>query len=259
MLQPDRMMSRSLAPPIDAVRERLGERIGRAWAPFVATLSRLRRARMFHPDGHTFRGVVVPACELDDPYGPLAAALAGRVLARFSGALWRGERERLDVLGLALRMRPGTGAPIDHHAESADTDLLTATIRSPFTMLGSPLFTDAGDFVGNRYWAVSPFAPQGVEHRVELRLTPVDPPALEGRRIDKLAAAVATRRAEWWLEARRTLHLTWRPVCRVSLHEPALVDQAALRFDPFRGVLDPVGLVHAIRRATYAASQHARP
>ncbi|HEY5938550.1 MAG TPA: hypothetical protein VIU61_28055, partial [Kofleriaceae bacterium] len=109
MLQPDGLMSRSLAPPINAVRERLGERIGGVWAPFVGMLSRLRRARMFHPDGHTFRGVVVPACEPDETYGALAAALSGRVLARFSGALWRGERERLDVLGLALRMRPGPG------------------------------------------------------------------------------------------------------------------------------------------------------
>src|SRR5688572_3541022 len=40
-------------------------------------------------------------------------------------------------------------------ADPDDTDLLTATIRSPLTMLGSPLFTDATDFVGNRYWAVS--------------------------------------------------------------------------------------------------------
>lgn len=92
------------------------------------------------------------------------------MLARFSGVLWRGERERLDVLGLALRMRPGSGASIDHRAADGDTDLLTATIRSPFTMLGSPLFTDAGD----------------------------------------------------------------------------------------SSVLNPVGLVHAIRRATYAANQHAR-
>ena len=255
---------------ISGLRERLGEWLGARWAPLVGALTQLRHARMFHPDGHTFHGVITPACDLADEYGPLAAGLRGRVLARFSGALWRGERERLDVLGLALRIRPGSGELIDqparagaqpaldHRAAAGDTDLLTATIRSPLTMLASPLFTNATDFVGNRYWAVSPFAPDGVGHRVELRLVPVDPPDLHGRRVEKLAAAVQAGGAEWWLEARRTLRLRWRPVCRVTLFAPAAIDQAALRFDPFRGVLNPVGLVHAIRRATYATGQRAR-
>jgi len=242
-----------------AVRERFGEAIGGLWAPVVAMISHARKARMFHPEGHTFRGISEPACAFDDPYWPLAARLGGRVLARFSGALSRGERERLDVLGFALRFRRSAGEPIDHVAESGDTDLLSATIRSPLTMLGAPLFTNAHDFVTNRYWAVSPFAPSMIDHRVELRLSPIDPVERPGRRAEKLASAVASGHATWLLEARRTLHLRWRPLCKIALTEAATIDQAALRFDPFRGVLEPVGLVHAIRRATYAASQHARP
>jgi hypothetical protein len=48
-------------------------------------------------------------------------------------------------------------------------------------MLGSPFTTDAGDFVGNRYWAVSPFEipPHG---RFELRLSPLDHAARPGSR-----------------------------------------------------------------------------
>jgi hypothetical protein len=252
-------MATQQMPVFSSVRERLGELIGGLWAPVVAKLSHARAARMFHPEGHTFWGVSQPVCGFDDEYWPLAVRLSGRVLARFSGALSRNEREYLDVLGLALRFRRSSGVPIDHRAEPGDTDLLTATIRSPLTMLASPLFTNARDFVGNRYWAVSPFAPALIDHRIELRLTPIDPPKLSGRRVAKLAAAVEVGRAEWCLEARRTLHLRWRPVCRITLGEPAPIDQAALRFDPFRGVLEPVGLVHAIRRATYLASQRARP
>ncbi|MEO8183439.1 MAG: hypothetical protein ABI895_31785 [Deltaproteobacteria bacterium] len=39
------------------------------------------------------------------------------------------------------------------------------------------------------------------------------------------------------------------------------LDQEALRFDPFRAGrgVTPVGFVHALRRATYLASQRARP
>lgn len=245
----------------DGVRERVGSVIGRLWAPVIAALARARRARMFHPDGHTFAGVARAASEpgapADAELAAIGEALAGRVLARFSGALWRGEVERFDVLGLALRFRPGTGAPLDHQPRPGDTDLLTATIRSPLTMLAAPLFTDASDFAGNRYWAVSPFAVPGA--RVELRLVPAFTPPREGTRLERLRAAVAAGRATWWLEARRTLHLRWQRVASVAIEREVTVDQAALRFDPFRGVLRPVGLIHAIRRAAYPASQDARP
>ena len=246
----------------EGLRERAGSWIGRAWAPFIAAIARLRRARMFHPDGHTFTGVVEPFRDEDGraPSDPalldLAGALGSRVLARLSGALWRGEVEHLDVLGLALRFRP-SAQPFDHRPHAGDTDLLTATIRSPLTMLGAPLVTDASDFVGNRYWAVSPFVFDGT--RLELRLVPVTGGPSAGTRLERLRAAVATGRAAWWLDARRTLHLRWHRVARITLEAPIELDQDALRFDPFRGVLRPVGLVHAIRRAAYPASQGSRP
>lgn len=208
---------------------------------------------MFHPEGHTFVGSSTP---IAGPFRTLGEQLGGRVLARLSAALWRGDVEHLDVLGLALRFRHGPG---EFHEEprEGDQDLLTATIRSPLTMVLSPLFTDARDFVDNRYWAVSPFDYHGA--RIELRLSPVDPPRSAGTRLERLNAAVSAGRASWWLESRRTLHLTWHPLARIELHEPIDLDQEALFFDPFRGgPLRPVGLVHAIRKATYAASQRTR-
>lgn len=236
-------------------REAIGSAIGAVWAPAIAAIAKARHARMFHPEGHTFGG---RAEAVAGPYEALGTALAGRVLARLSAALWKQEIERFDVLGLALRFRPGTGPALGADAREGDQDLLTATIRSPLTMLASPLFTDASDFIGNRYWAVSPFRHQ--VGRIELRLTPIDPPEAEGTRIERLYAAIATGRVGWWLEARRTLTFGWHRAARVMLDAPADIDQAALRFDPFRAGagLQPVGLVHAIRRAAYAASQHAR-
>lgn len=240
------------------IRERIGELIGQWWAPGVAAISRARRARMFHPEGLTFAGHCTPVA--GTPFEAIGRALAGRVLARCSPALWRNGPELFDVLGIALRFRRGGGPVLDESPAVGDQDLLFATIRSPLTMVFAPFATNARDVAGNRYWAVSPFAAHQLG-RFELRLTPIDPPKTKGSRTARLLAAVAAGRAAWWLEARRTLTLRWHRVARITLDHPISIDQAALRFDPFRsgGGLVPVGLVHAIRRATYAASQAARP
>lgn len=243
--------------PARGLRERIGEWIGRLWAPAVARISHARRARMFHPDGLTFAGHVQP---LPSAYAELARAFEGRVLVRCSAALWRGGFEHFDVLGFAMRVRSGEGEALDERAQAGDQDLLFATIRSPLTMLLAPFFTDATDFVDQRYWAVSPFEHVGA--RYELRVTPIDPPRVERRtpRASRLLAAVQAHRAIWQLEARETLTLRWHPIARIALDRRAIVDQAALAYDPFRTglALEPVGLVHAIRRAAYSASRIGR-
>lgn len=258
---------RAAAPTPHGLRERLGEIVGRLWAPAIHAIARLRGSRMFHPVGHTFSG---RATAVPGPLGSLGEQLAGRVLARCSPALSKTGREWLEVLGIALRFRPGGGPPLDHRAALGDQDLLFATVPSPLLLLAAPLFTDAHDFVRSRYWATAPFVVHG-HGRVELRLVPValaadaavaDAAALPaaGSREARLRAAVAADRAAWWLEARRTLTADWHRIARIELEAPAAVDDDALRFDPFRagaGVV-PVGFVHAIRRAAYAASQHAR-
>jgi len=207
---------------------------------------------MFHPCGHAYTGACIA---LPGRYEQLGHQLAGNVLARFSGALWKREVVFPEVLGLALRFR-GDRAPASERADPRDQDLLTATIRSPLTMLMSPLFTDASDFVAQAYWAVSPFEYAG--ERFELRLHPLDRARSGASRLDRLEAAVAAGHARWCLEARPTLHVRWHPVARIDILRSITIDHASLFFDPFRGVLRPVGLVHAIRHATYAASQRVR-
>lgn len=247
------------APPERAeshgLREAIGAAIGWWWAPAIAAIARVREARMFHPTGHTFAGRVEPI--IGGNFDTLGRALDGRVLVRVSGALWKRERERFDVLGVGMRVRPGRGADLDAAPAPGDQDLLFATIRSPFTMLASPFTTDATTFL-QRYWAVAPFAsPAG---RVELRLTPIGSAAIGGSRIARLREAIKRAEAGWWLEAKPTLTLVWHRVAHVFLEHEVAVDQAALAFDPFRtgAGLEPVGLVHAIRRAAYAASRGAR-
>ncbi|MBC7975659.1 MAG: hypothetical protein H7138_11835, partial [Myxococcales bacterium] len=166
--------------PLHGVRERLGDAVGRLWAPAIAAISHARGARMFHPEGLTFAGRIEPI-EPRDAQDGLAARFSGRVLVRCSAALWRGGREHLDVLGFALRIRSGEGDALDERACDGDQDLLFATIRSPLTMVFSPFTTDASDFAGSTYWAVSPFA-VGDLRRVELRLRPVDPKWTKGTR-----------------------------------------------------------------------------
>jgi hypothetical protein len=245
-----------MAPIPHGWRERIGEVVGRLCAPPIYAIARMRDARMFHPEGYTFSGhaVAVPG-----PLGSIGEQLAGRVLARCSPALSRTGREWLDVLGIALRFRRGAGPPLDDSPALGDQDLLFATVPSPLLLLVAPLVTDASDFVGCRYWATAPFAVH--EHgRVELRLSPLSRAKLPGTREERLRHAVEAGCAAWWLEARRTLTPSWCRVARIELDHPIEIDQSTLRFDPFRAGcgLVPVGLVHAIRRGAYAASQRAR-
>ncbi|MBZ0231906.1 MAG: hypothetical protein K8M05_06105 [Deltaproteobacteria bacterium] len=205
----------------------MGRNLGDALAPWLERISAARQARTFHPEGIVYAGHV--AAEPHSPFPALAARLDGPVLARFSAALWKGAPRWFDVLGIALRF-------------GDDQDLLLATIRSPFTMPFSPLGTDTRDHAANRYWAVSPFEVAG-EGRLKFRLRP------------------RARDAAWLLEARRVFQWGYHPLARIELARVAdEVDQAALRFDPYRNGrgITPSGLVHSIRPAAYAASQRGR-
>jgi hypothetical protein len=212
---------------------------------------------MFHPDGLVFRGRVAPHPRCPAEFRGVAERLGGPALARFSGALWRRGFEHLDVLGVALRLLSGDGTT----TEDVDQDILLATIRSPLTMALSPLTTDSGDYFANRYWAVSPFD-VGLDRNVKLRLVGLREGASQhgqGRE-QRLRRAVAAGEAIWQLEVRRVFAPTYRPLAMVTLESESDIDQSALHFSPFhdaRGVV-PRGLVHAMRRPAYAASQLGR-
>ncbi|MFT3698319.1 MAG: hypothetical protein QM831_34570 [Kofleriaceae bacterium] len=239
----------------DGWRERLGDVIGASWAPAIRAIARARHARMFHPDGQLFDGTAtaIPGSAFHD----LALRLGPHVLVRFSGALRRAPHESLDVLGIAVRF---ARAPITSTAlEPDDQDLLFATILSPFTMGLSPLTTRSHDYFANDYYAVSPFAIAD-GRRVKFRLRPVIQPPHRGSRAGDLDRAVDDGAALFELACRTTFAVRWQPIVRFTLDREADLDQRELRFDPFHtgAGIEPVGVIQAIRRRAYPASQSAR-
>lgn len=251
-------MTSSLAA--DAWANWLGWWGGRLLSPLTAAVSRLRSARMFHPDGTLYVARVQRATVTQDLV-ELADKLSGRALMRFSSAWWRG-KEWPDVLGVAVRLSDGEFDPAA--PEPADQDLLFATIRFAWTTPLAPLATRYTSFLWNHYHAVSPFQIAGVG-RVKLRLRSPRIRNDGSSRADHLGSSVAARRARFVLECRRLqvfpLFRSWEPVAELALEHPLDLDQAALRFSPFRTGRDirPTGFVHHLRLAAYGASQRARP
>lgn len=207
-------------------------------APWTGLGAALRRARLFHPRGIVFAAEIVPLAR-----GEVARRLAGAAIVRFSTAWWK-RREWPDVLGVAVR--------------AAEQDLLLATVRRPWLLPLAPLTTRVGDFLDNRYFGVSPFDVDGVG-RVHLRLVPRAPAGGDGSRAARLLAAARDGRARLVLETRRRGG-AWEPLVEIVLGAPLELPDGALAFSPFRdgGGIHPRGLVHALRPATYRASQRIR-
>lgn len=228
-----------------------GQAWGAAMAPAVGATSHVRRSRMFHPRGIILRAQVRPIPGEAEQTGQ---HLSGYALVRFSGALWK-HREWPDVLGCALRFR--SSPQVTALAESDDQDLLLATIRSPWTMPLAPLSTRQHDFLGNDYFGVSPFQLTSGA-RVKFRLRPAADTGSGSTRADKLRDALDRGPVLLTLAVRaNTLGAKYQPCAEIVLEEPVLLDDDALRFDPFRAGrgVRPVGLVHNARTATYAASR----
>lgn len=232
----------------------LGRIGGQLLAPLTGGVSLLRHARMFHPSGHVFRAEVEAVDGPDERLRRAGARVSGPAIARLSSAWWK-RRQWRDVLGIALRLTRESAPSVD--PAPGDQDLLFATIRSPWTTPLAPLTTDVRDFLANDYYAVSPFEDPDLG-RVRYRL--VSPHVvLEGRREDRLAEAVRQGLAVFRLEASDGGE--YRTFATVALRAPIDLDQAALRFSPFRDGrgMRPVGFVHNLRKGAYAASQRARP
>ena len=242
---------------------RLGETLGAVWAPVVAGVSAIRQARMFHPSGVVYRGRVTVATTT--PWPDVAARLSGHVLVRLSSAWWK-RREWPDVLGVALRFT--RRAEVSADATADDQDLLFATARSPWTLPLAPLSTAVHDFFANDYYAVAPFAVDGIGEG-RLRIVPAIPidrassPSSSSSRRAKLAQAVAQGTARWQLEVKANEGHDWSPLAEIALttNVTEQIDQKRLRFSPFRAArgFSPIGFVQGLRRATYIASQEARP
>lgn len=240
------------------VTEPAGRLLGALLAPLAAAVSALRRARTFHPEGTVLHAEVSPLAAAGRER-LVAERLAGPALVRLSTAWWRGGKEWRDVLGCAIRFHEQL-APSAVPAPG-DQDLLFATIRSPWTTLLASLTTQLHDYLANDFYAVSPFETEGLG-KVKWRLVSSRPVTEGGSREQRLRFALHHGAATFQLECRSLgLRRAWRPIARVRLVEELELDQAALRFSPFRSGrgIRPIGLVHALRRATYPSSQRARP
>ncbi|HEX4340869.1 MAG TPA: hypothetical protein VH062_33405 [Polyangiaceae bacterium] len=237
----------------------LGVAAGWVMAPLFGLVSFARQARTFHPRGPTFHAVVTRHTSTPASLELLADRLVGHALVRFSGALWKNSENIPDVLGCALRFRRTDENSAE--ASPGDQDLLFATIRRPWTMPLSPFTTRIHDYLGNDYFAVSPFD-AGVGRRLYLRLHPEhassDP---TGSRRARLAHEVERGHAHIHLEVSEHPFGPWSPLVIVSPERVANVDGEALRFRPFRDGrgMHPRGFIHALRVGVYSTSQRARP
>jgi hypothetical protein len=236
------------------VWERFGKMSGALLAPVAGLGSLLRRARLFHPNGIVLEGHASPLGRHE--HRELGLRLTGPVLVRFSSAWWR-QRERADILGCALRF--GTASAELSEPEPGDQDLLLATIRIPLTVLFAPFSTRVHDFLANNYFGVSPFRIRSLG-RCRLRLVPLVGHTSIPRRDDALRALLKSGPVRLQLEVRLAKPATrYEPIALIELTR-ARSDDPDLYFDPFRcgRGIEPVGFVHHLRIATYAASRLAR-
>lgn len=237
----------------------LGTVTGWAMAPVFGLVSLIRHARTFHPRGPVLHAVVTRHEAAPMALEPLVSRLVGPALVRFSGALWKNAESLLDVLGCAVRFRREDSE--SERAADDDQDLLFATIKRPWTMPFSPLTTATHDYLGNDYFAVSPFD-AGLGRRVYFKIHPRSPSEeRSGPRAQRLARAIASGDAQLDMSVGSGPFGPWTPLVTIRLERFALVDGEALRFQPFRtgrGVR-PTGFVHALRLGVYALSQRARP
>lgn len=239
----------------------LGHVAGILAAPLFGLSSLLRQARTFHPRGPVYHAVVRRHARAPNAVLGLAEALSGYAIVRFSGALWKRSESRIDVLGCAVRLRRDDGESAE--AAGDDQDLLFATIRRPWTMPFAPFTTRVEDYLGNDYFAVSPFDTNAAR-RVYLRLHPMTSSRGDGRglsRTERLAHDVEREPAALELEFSPKPFGPWAPLVTVTLERLASLDPEALRFRPSRSGrgVRPRGFIHAMRSAVYAMSQRARP
>jgi hypothetical protein len=239
--------------------EELGRIVGALWAPAVRVGAALRHARLFHPEGVTYRAEVKPITPRESLM-PLASRLAGPALVRLSTALWRGQREWPDILGLAVRLR--SDESITEEPSAGDQDLLFATVRSPWTLGLAPLSTDTHDWLENDYYAVSPFQVEGLG-QAKLRVVASHADAPGQSRVERIEAARQAGQARFTLEIRLARGASagrWYPIAELRLLEQVELNPATLRFWPFRAGrgITPVGFIHALRIPTYRQSQEAR-
>jgi hypothetical protein len=235
--------------PVGAATPIVESTVGVAAAALFATTSAIRRARTFHPVGDGFHATLEVggtgrhgAPFLDTPARYEAVVRLSR------GA---GLPEPLpDILGVAVRV-------LDAFGPGRHLDLLMVTSgRRPILR---HLFLPSLGFEDDQFSSVLPYR-VGDDHVVfGARFVGID----TGRhvRLDGIGRRVATNAVQLVIEV-ASIRGPWREVGVVRLGEQMADTQAeSLRFDPSNagGGIQPVGVLQAVRRLSYRASQATRP
>jgi hypothetical protein len=173
--------------------------------------SRLRSARIFHPDGAVFTGTI----RLSDAASPGAAALGAPgswpVTVRASKALGT-PGEWPDIHGIAVRISHDVGL----------VDLLFATVGSHLPFVLAP----SGGWGTQPYSTLLPY--QTDKHHVVLRLDAAEPDRAPAGDLDSIRSAVATAPLLFVLSERAGLG-SWRPIGQLALESGT---EAQVAFDP---------------------------
>jgi hypothetical protein len=231
------------SPPTNTFGRVVDRTVGRLVAPTFGLLTRLRGARVFHPHGRAY------ATEID--VGPTAPIAPGRYqgIVRLSRGLGLPEPWP-DVLGLAVRMLNADGL-------GGIQDLLL--VSSLPAVCGRHLILPGRGYGGVFYSSVLPVRTGG--RAMIVGAGPVwtgDPQPLA--RLAEIDRAVGSALRGFELLLAGPLG-AWSHLAQVGLTR-ALPEQdsEAVRFDPYHQAagLAPVGVLNALRRRSYGASQRAR-
>jgi hypothetical protein len=231
------------SPPTGVLGRLIDRTLGRLVAPTFGLLTRLRGARAFHPEGHVY------AAEIE--MAPIAPFEPGRYqgVVRLSRGVGLPEPWP-DFLGLAVRM-------LDADGVGGIQDLL---LVSSLSAVGArQLIVPRRGYGGAFYSSVLPV--QVGSRKVIIGARPVwAGRAYPATRLAQVDSAVGAELRGFDLLLAQPLG-AWSPLARVDLVRvlPA-ADSAGLGFHPYHQAagLAPVGMVNALRRRSYAASQRAR-
>jgi hypothetical protein len=199
--------------------------------------------RLIHRHGAILRGEV-RALNSD----PIAAALAGPVIARLSPTAAKGDGRR--ILGLALRF-----AQNDH---DRSFDLLLATLDSFAKVKEAAASSDPDDFLHNSYRSVMEFRVDGLSESLKLRAVGSEQPFAGADLEARLDAALAAGQARFRLE--RGDGRTWSPLAEIALQARDGRPAASLSFHPHRPGrgITPIGFLAGARAGIYPFVQAAR-
>ena len=222
--------------------------VGAAAAAVFFTTSAIRGARTFHPVGAAFEATFTVDQSAGVGVKLLDAPGTHDAVVRLSRGV--GLREPCpDVLGLAVRILDAHG-PGEHQDQ-----LLAASGERPIVR---HLFVPTSHFHGIRFSSVLPYR---VGDRDVLFGARSDD--LDGRRLplnDSGRGGISTVPARFSIEI-ASPRGAWEPVARLDLARQ-LPGQAAdaLRFNPAHtgGGIRPIGMLQAVRRLSYGASQAGR-